>query len=94
MRYCALPAERRCDMAKKKEDLPVFVVVEMPMWKNMILDFMLKLLRVPGQAWVIGIKDTGFDLTAEGPYVERKKKKGVKDNEERAIQGYSYHQEG
>ena len=48
-------------MAKKKKDLPVFVVVDMANWKSRVLDFMLKILRVPGKAWVIGVEDTGFN---------------------------------
>lgn len=58
-------------MAKKKKELPVFVVVDMPQWKNRILDFMLILLRVPGKAWVIGVEGTGF--TYDGEYYEDKK---------------------
>ena len=67
MRCFAPPVERRCDVAKKKkEELPVFVVVDMPEWKSKILDFMLKILRVPGKSWVIGIEETGF--TYDGDY--------------------------
>jgi hypothetical protein len=33
-------------MPKKKKELPVFVVVDMPNWKSRILDFMLILLRI------------------------------------------------
>ena len=51
---------------KKKQELPVFVVVDMPEWKSKVLDFMLKILRVPGRAWVIGIEETGF--TYDGDY--------------------------
>ena len=58
-------------MAKKKKDLPVFVVVDMANWKSRILDFMLKILRVPGQAWVIGVEDAG--LTYNGDYYEDRK---------------------
>jgi hypothetical protein len=53
-------------MPKKKKDLPVFVVVDMPNWKSRILDFMLILLRIPGKAWVIGVEGTGF--TYDGNY--------------------------
>ena len=52
-------------MAKKKKDLPVFVVVEMKPWQDKVLNFMLKVLRVPGQAWVIGVEDTGFNYDGE-----------------------------
>ena len=53
-------------MPKKKKELPVFVVVDMPEWKNKILNVMLWLLRVRGQAWVIGVEGTGF--TYDGDY--------------------------
>jgi hypothetical protein len=53
-------------MPKKKKELPVFVVVDMPNWKSKILDFMLVLLRIPGKAWVIGVEETGF--TYDGDY--------------------------
>jgi hypothetical protein len=50
---------------KKKKDLPVFVVVETPEWKNKILNLALKILRIPGQAWVIAVEDTGFNYDGE-----------------------------
>jgi len=53
-------------MPKKKKELPVFVVVDMPNWKSRILDFMLIFLRIPGKAWVIGVEGTGF--TYDGNY--------------------------
>ena len=58
-------------MAKKKEKLPVFVVIDMKPWKDKVLNFVLWLLRVPGQAWVIGVENTGF--TYDGDYYEDKK---------------------
>lgn len=58
-------------MPKKKKELPVFVVVDMPNWKSRILDFMLILLRIPGKAWVIGVEGTGF--TYDGEYYNDKK---------------------
>ena len=45
-------------MSKKKEQLPVFVVVEMPEWKNKVLDFVLKLLFIKGKSFVISIQET------------------------------------
>ena len=51
---------------KKKQELPVFVVVDMPEWKTKILNVMLWLLRIKGQAWVIGVEGTGF--TYDGDY--------------------------
>jgi len=53
-------------MPKKKKELPVFVVVDMPEWKTKILNSMLWLLRIPGKAWVIGVEETGF--TYDGDY--------------------------
>jgi hypothetical protein len=53
-------------MPKKKQELPVFVVVDMPEWKTKILNAMLWILRIPGKAWVIGVEDTGF--TYDGNY--------------------------
>ena len=83
MRYSVLSVERLCDMAKKKKDLPVFVVIELPAWKSKVLDVMVKILRIPGQAWVIGVQDTGFNYN--GDYYQDEKtgikipKKMVKD---------------
>lgn len=65
-------------MAKKKTaDLPVFVVIEMKPWQDKVLNFMLKILQVPGQAWVIGVEDTGF--TYDGDYYTDEKT-GLKIN--------------
>ena len=83
MRYSVLSVERLCDMAKKKKDLPVFVVVELSAWKSKVLDVMVKILRIPGKAWVIGVQDTGFNYN--GDYYQDEKtgikipKKMVKD---------------
>jgi hypothetical protein len=52
-------------VAKKKKDLPVFVVIELPAWKSKVLDLMVKILRIPGQAWVIGVQDTGFNYNGD-----------------------------
>lgn len=51
---------------KKKQELPVFVVIALPEWKSKILDLMIKILRVPGEAWVIGVEGTRF--TYDGDY--------------------------
>ncbi len=53
-------------MSKKKQELPVFVVVDMPSWKSKVLDSMLRLLRIPGKAWVVAVEETGF--TYDGDY--------------------------
>jgi len=56
------------EMPKKKQELPVFVVVDMPEWKTKILNVILWLLRIKGQAWVIAVEGTGF--TYDGDYYE------------------------
>jgi len=56
-------------MAKKKKDqLPVFVVVEMPEWKDKVLQFVLKLLFVKGNPYVITIDETGLITDGKGNY--------------------------
>ena len=65
MLYFVLHAERRCDVAKKKkEEVPVLALVEMPQWKNDVLQVMLRILRIPGRPVVIAVHDTG--LTSDG----------------------------
>lgn len=53
---------------KKKEQLPVFVIVEMPKWKNKVLQFVLKLLLVRGKPYVITIKETELVTDNKGNY--------------------------
>lgn len=62
-------------MAKKKQELPVFVVMDMPTWKSKVLQAMLKLMRVPGNAWVISIEGTGFTTDGDS-YTD--KRSGIK----------------
>jgi hypothetical protein len=45
-------------MPNKNKKLPVFVVVEMPEWKNKVLDFMLKLLFIKGKSFVVAMENT------------------------------------
>lgn len=52
-------------MAKKKQELPVFVVMDMPSWKSKVLQAMLQLMRVPGDAWVISVEGTGFTTNGD-----------------------------
>jgi len=60
MRCSAQIAAWRCDMPKKnKIELPVFVVIEMKPWKDKVLSLVLKVLRVPGKAWVVSFDNTG-----------------------------------
>jgi hypothetical protein len=61
-------------MAKKKQELPVFAVVEMPHWKGSLLRFMCKIMMIPGKPWVITIENT--DLVHDGKnYLDKKSKK-------------------
>ena len=60
---------------KKKEDLPVLALVEMPQWKSDVLQVMLRLLHIPGRPVVIAVHDT--ELTSDGEnYTD--KKTGIK----------------
>lgn len=62
----ALHVERRCDVAKKKkEEVPVFALIEMPQWKSDVLQAMLRILRVPGRPVVIAVHDTEFTSDGE-----------------------------
>ena len=47
-------------MAKKKQELPVFALVEMPQWKGSVLRFMCKLMMIPGKPWVITVESTSL----------------------------------
>jgi len=37
----------------------------MPTWKSNVLQAMLKLMRVPGNPWVIAIEGTGFTTNGD-----------------------------
>ena len=66
MRCCVLPVERRCDVAKKKkEEVPVLALVEMPQWKSDVLQAALRILRIPGRPVVIAVHDTEFTSDGE-----------------------------
>lgn len=43
-------------MAKKNKELPVLVLLEIPKWKNNILQVACKLLRLPGFAMLITVE--------------------------------------
>ena len=49
---------------KKKEEVPVYALVEMPQWKSDVLQAALKILRIPGRPVVIAVYDT--ELTSDG----------------------------
>ena len=50
---------------KKKEEVPVFALIEMPQWKSDVLQAMLRILRVPGRPVVIAVHDTEFTSDGE-----------------------------
>ena len=47
-------------MAKKKQDLPVFAIVDMPKWKAKIIDVVTSILFPGEKYFVITIHETGF----------------------------------
>ena len=50
---------------KKKEEVPVYALVEMPQWKSDVLQYMLKVLNIPGRPVVIAVHDTEFTSDGE-----------------------------
>jgi len=57
-------------MAKKKNDLPVFVVVEMPQWKTKIIDVLTSVL-FPGQkCFVLAVNETHMTTNGKGKYTD------------------------
>ena len=57
---------------KKKVDLPVFTVVEMPKWKTKIIDIVTSIL-FPGEAYfVLTMTKTGFTTDGKGKYTDDK----------------------
>jgi len=61
-------------MSKKKKELPVFALIEMPKWKGSVLRFMCRLMMIPGKPWVITVE--GTDLVHDGKdYLNKKSKK-------------------
>ena len=59
-------------MPKKKKDLPVFAIVEMPKWKERIIDVVTAIL-FPGQKYfVLTITDTGFTSSGKRKYTDKK----------------------
>lgn len=59
-------------MAKKKKDLPVFAIVEMPKWKERIIDVVTSIL-FPGQKYfVLTVQGTGFTSDGKTKYTDEK----------------------
>lgn len=58
-------------MAKKKKvDLPVFALVDMPKWKSKIIHFFVRIL-FPGEAYfVVTIQKTALTSNGKGKYTD------------------------
>lgn len=58
-------------MAKKKKvDLPVFALVDMPKWKSKIIHFFVRIL-FPGEAYfVVTIQKTEMTSNGKGKYTD------------------------
>ena len=57
---------------KKKEELPVFTIVDMPKWKAKIVDVVTSIL-FPGQKYfVLTMSGTGYTTDGKGKYTDKK----------------------
>ena len=57
---------------KKKTDLPVLVIVEMPKWKAKIIDVVTSVLFPGEKYFVLTISETGFTTNGKGKYTDDK----------------------
>ena len=57
-------------MAKKKQDLPVFAIVDMPKWKAKIIDVVTSILFPGEKYFVITIHETGMTSNGKGKYTD------------------------
>ncbi len=57
-------------MAKKKQDLPVFAIVDMPKWKAKIIDVVTSILFPGEKYFVITIHGTGMTTNGKGKYTD------------------------
>lgn len=55
-------------MPKKKVDLPVFAIVDMPKWKAKIVDIVTSILFPGEKYFVLTIQGTGFTSNGKGKY--------------------------
>ena len=53
---------------KKKEQLPVLAIVEMPKWKAKIVDIVTSILFPGEKYFVLTIQGTGFTSDGKGKY--------------------------
>jgi hypothetical protein len=57
-------------VARKKKDLPVFAIVEMPKWKSKILDVIVGIL-FPGELYfVLTLQETQMTTDGKGKYTD------------------------
>jgi hypothetical protein len=63
-------------MPKKKQDIPVLAIVEMPAWKAKICDIVVGILFPGEKYFVLTYTDTGFTSNQKGKYTH--KKTGIK----------------
>jgi hypothetical protein len=59
-------------MPKKKKDLPVFAIVEMPKWKAKIVDVVTSILFPGEKYFVLTIHETGMTTNQKGKYTDDK----------------------
>lgn len=59
-------------MAKKKKDLPVFAIVDMPKWKAKIIDVVTSILFPGEQYFVLTIHTTHMTTDGKGKYTDDK----------------------
>ena len=57
---------------KKKEELPVFAIVDMPRWKAKIVDIVTSILFPGEQYFVLTMTTTGFTTDGKGKYKDDK----------------------
>jgi hypothetical protein len=57
---------------KKKEQLPVLAIVEMPAWKAKIIDIVTSILFPGEKYFVLTISETGFTSNGKGKYTDDK----------------------
>jgi hypothetical protein len=57
-------------MAKKKQDLPVFAVVDMPKWKAKIIDVVTSILFPGEKYFVITMHETSMTTNGKGKYTD------------------------
>jgi hypothetical protein len=55
---------------KKKVDLPVFAIVDMPKWKSRIIHFFVRILFPGEKHFLITIQETGFTTNGKGKYTD------------------------